>query len=340
MKILVTGGYGFIGSNFCNFWGINHAGQEDKLIVADALTYAARVGAVGVPHEFERVDLRDAMAVLRLVQKYKPDIVYHFAAESHVCRSIVGPRDFVTSNIVGTFNLLEAWRSEFGADPNRLFVHISTDEVFGELAPNEAAFTEMKAPAPRSPYAASKAASDHLVFAYQETYGLNVVVTNCSNNFGPHQHEEKLIPQTIIRFLRGEPARVFGNGLQVRDWLFVNDHCRALEALSTAGGTGRYCIGGKKELTNLQVIETIWRIMVEEGLVSGTFHVEHDRQARPTDDARYAVCTEKIEEATGWKPHPERFEENLRYTILWYARLYGKRAAGGAGDARSSAGGD
>lgn len=343
MKILVTGGSGFIGSNFIRFWFGQH--PKDTIINLDAMTYAARpahleqflheVKPIGVgEYRFERVDITNRWAVSKAMQRHKPDHVFHFAAESHVCRSILGPEAFVHTNVVGTFNLLEEFRELHKLSPEgHRFVHISTDEVFGELPLDKfdmlgeeiPLFSETTPIAPRSPYAASKASSDLLAKCYAETYGLHTIIMNCSNNFGPNQHSEKLIPRTIQLILEGKAMTVYGKGNQVRDWLWVFDNCKAIGMAFLTGKPGeRFCVGGRKELTNLEVIQAVFEAVkkyVPEAKLDLSFTTD-----RPTDDLRYAINCSKLE-STGWKASTEEFERNLERTVLWYLNNedWGKR---------------
>jgi dTDP-glucose 4,6-dehydratase len=316
---MITGGLGFIGTNLVKYWRQYH--PSDRIIVLDAETYAANqdVKALKPKVEWERVDIRYQSAVARVMREYRPDLALHLAAESHVCRSIVGPRDFVTTNVLGTFNLLEEWKQLHDSDPTKPFVHVSTDEVFGELGPEDPPFTEQSPIRARSPYAASKAASDVLALAYWETYSLPVRVTNCSNNFGPHQHGEKLIPATIDRIAAGKAPRIYGDGRQVRDWLYVWDHCRALDAVAEHGFNGeRYCVGGDCELTNLAIVRRIWDLCPAEHRKAAKLKLEYIPDARPTDDRRYAIDSSKLK-SIGWMPHGATlFENQLRTTIGWY----------------------
>lgn len=328
MAVLVTGGAGFIGSNFILNW---LAESDEPVINLDLLTYAGNpdnLAALIADHRyiFIRGDIGDAGLVENILAEHSPRAVINFAAESHVDRSIHGPDDFIQTNLVGTFRLLEATRNHWQnlnkphQDAFR-FLHVSTDEVYGSLAPEESAFTEENRYAPNSPYSASKAGSDHLVRAYHHTYGLPVLTTNCSNNYGPLQFPEKLIPLIIHNALAGKPLPIYGDGLQVRDWLFVGDHCSAIRRVLEAGVLGEvYNIGGWNEKTNLEVVHT----------VCATLDALHPRadgksfseqivfvQDRPGHDRRYAIDATKIERELGWKP-AETFETGLRKTVRWY----------------------
>lgn len=326
--VLITGAYGFIGSNLVKLWMQEH--HNDKIILLDGMTYAARPKYIKDFIEEQKkhfnpdvveaiVDIQDQLAVARIMQKYKPDIVVHLAAESHVCRSISGPKEFVHTNVVGTFNLIEEFyqlHKENLKNPSLRFIHVSTDEVFGELETNEPPFSETTNIQPRSPYAASKAASDHIVQSFFHTYGVPTIITNCSNNYGPNQHEEKLIPATIKRILEGKPAILHGNGRNVRDWLFVEEHCQALSILAEKGVPGeRYCIGGEHELQNIEVVESIYKQLGKE------VNIEFSND-RPTDDKRYAIDCEKLREL-GWAP-TIGFQTNLYSTIKYYLAEWGR----------------
>lgn len=319
-RIMITGGFGFIGTNLVKYWREKY--PADEIVVLDAITYAADPKPVRSEKDDHirecMVDIRDQAMVARALQQYVPDVLFHLAAESHVCRSIAGPKDFVTTNIVGTWNLLEEWRQLWASDPQHPFIHISTDEVFGQLQDEDQPWTENSAVTPRSPYAASKAASDLLALSYFETYAMPVIVTNCSNNFGRFQHEEKLIPASIKRMLAGKPPVIFGDGTQIRDWLFVEDHCWALDVILREGKFGeRYCIGGDQERTNMEMVQLIHQMLQDSRSVSpGVFHVEHSPNARPTDDRRYAINSDKLKRL-GWSPC-ENFEMNLARTVQWF----------------------
>ena len=328
MTILVTGGAGFIGSNF-----VHHClGQSDETLVnLDALTYAGNLGnlarwAGDARHVFVKGDIGDRALVDALLQTHQPRAVINFAAESHVDRSIHGPADFIQTNVVGTFHLLEAVRAYWmglGAAPQTdfRFLHVSTDEVYGSLAPTEAPFTETRAFEPNSPYSASKAASDHLVRAWHHTYGLPVLTTNCSNNYGPYHFPEKLIPLVIHNALAGKPLPIYGDGQQIRDWLYVSDHCSAISRVLQAGQPGQtYNIGGWNEKPNLDVVHTICQLLDQmrprsDGLSYAT-QITYVTD-RPGHDRRYAIDARKIERELGWRP-AESFETGIRKTIAWY----------------------
>lgn len=321
MKIVVTGGAGFIGSNFLNLLVPRH--PEHTFINVDALTYAANLknlaGTDTSPnYTFERVDIADFDAVNALFEKYSPDLVVHFAAESHVDRSIKGPRAFVRANVEGTFNLLEACRAHWKPGEG-LFHHVSTDEVYGSLGPT-GYFTEETRYDPSSPYSASKAASDHLVRAYARTFGLATKVTNCSNNYGPLQFPEKLIPLMISNLLERKPLPVYGKGENVRDWLYVTDHCEAIWTVIQRGKVGEtYNIGGHNEVKNIDVVHKLIHIVAEE---TGADAEELRRLItyvtdRPGHDLRYAIDASKLARELDWKPK-ESFETGLRKTVRWY----------------------
>jgi dTDP-glucose 4,6-dehydratase len=323
MNLLVTGGAGFIGSNLIHH--IIDQAQIQRLVNMDCLTYAGHLENLeGVDrhpkYAFEKTDLRDKNGVCAVVQRHAITHVLHLAAESHVDRSITGPADFIQTNIVGTFNLLEAVRAAWGNDcAGKRFHHVSTDEVFGSLGAS-GYFTETTPYAPNSPYSASKASSDFLVRSYHHTYGLPVVTTNCSNNYGPRQFPEKLIPVIIENLCRRKPVPVYGDGLNVRDWLYVRDHAEALWQVLTRGRDGEtYNIGGHNEWANIRVVELLCDLMDELSPQLGG----HSRQLiahvpdRPGHDRRYAIDAGKIEQELGWRP-AHTFASGLRETLQWY----------------------
>lgn len=324
MKILVTGGAGFIGSAVVRL----AIGRGHSVVNVDAMTYAASQENIAPVanssnYAFEHVDIRDREALDRVFSHHRPDAVMHLAAESHVDRSIDGPRDFIETNINGTFNMLEAAR-KYWIEADRpaafRFHHISTDEVFGSLPMDPAVkFTEDTAYDPRSPYSASKAASDHLVQAWHETYGLPVVLTNCSNNYGPYHFPEKLIPLIILRALGGEPLPIYGDGSNIRDWLYVEDHADALLLVAQSGTIGRsYNIGGDSERTNLELVRTLCAILDEVRPKATPYADQIVFVAdRPGHDARYAIDPTRIREELGWRPSLT-LEEGLRRTVHWY----------------------
>ena len=326
--ILVTGGAGFIGSNFVIDW---LATSGERVVNLDKLTYAGNVRNLdcltGNPrHTFVRGDIADHSLVEGILSEHKVRAVVHFAAESHVDRSIHGPGDFVDTNIVGTFRLLEATRAYWSALPPTekeafRFLHVSTDEVFGTLSAFDPPFAETNQYRPNSPYAASKAASDHLVRGHHHTYGLPVLTTNCSNNYGPWQFPEKLIPLIIANALAGKPLPIYGDGMQVRDWLYVGDHCSAIRRVLDAGRLGEvYCVGGSSEKPNIEVVKTLCAILDKERprpdgspYASLITYVKD----RPGHDRRYAIDARKISAELGWKP-AETFETGMRKTVCWY----------------------
>ncbi|MBP8263663.1 MAG: dTDP-glucose 4,6-dehydratase [Pseudomonas sp.] len=330
MKILVTGGAGFIGSAV-----VRHLLQNTphQVVNLDKLTYAGNLqslpGASEHPaYRFEQVDICDAEGVARVLAEHRPDAVMHLAAESHVDRSIDGPAAFIQTNIVGTYTLLEACRQYWlglceEARSRFRFHHISTDEVYGDLEGTTELFTEQTPYSPSSPYSASKASSDHLVRAWQRTYGLPVLITNCSNNYGPYHFPEKLIPHMILNALAGKPLPVYGDGAQIRDWLYVEDHARALVEVLTRGQPGAtYNIGGHNEKRNLQVVETLCTLLDElvtekPAGISRFAELITFVQDRPGHDRRYAIDAGKIERELGWRPQ-ETFESGLRKTVQWY----------------------
>jgi len=327
MTILVTGGAGFIGSNFVLDW---LAGSDESVVNLDALTYAGNRANLAsldgdARHIFVHGDICDRELIDRLLAQHRPRAIVHFAAESHVDRSIHGPGEFMRTNVTGTFTLLEAARGYWGAlegDEKAAFRfhHVSTDEVYGSLKPTDPPFAETNAYEPNSPYSASKAASDHLVRAWHHTYGLPVVTTNCSNNYGPYHFPEKLIPVVILKCLRGEAIPVYGKGENIRDWLYVDDHAKALVLIATKGKVGEsYNVGGRNERTNLEVVEAICDLLDELRPQAGLKRRDlitfvHDR---PGHDARYAIDATKLETELGWKAE-ENFDTGLRKTVEWY----------------------
>ena len=326
--ILITGGAGFIGSNFVIDW---LAQTDEPVVNLDKLTYAGNLqnlaGLQDDPrHVFVHGDIGDQALVASLLHQHRPRAILNFAAESHVDRSISGPDAFVETNIVGTFKLLEAARAYWQALPAAdqaafRFLHVSTDEVYGTLGPQDAAFTETTAYAPNSPYAASKAASDHLVRAYHHTYGLPVLTSNCSNNYGPYQFPEKLIPLMIVNALAGKPLPVYGDGRQIRDWLYVKDHCSAIREVLAHGRCGEtYNIGGCNEKANIDIVHLICRLLDEQRpRQDGKSYAEQITHVadRPGHDRRYAIDAGKIALELGWKPQ-ETFETGIAKTVRWY----------------------
>jgi dTDP-glucose 4,6-dehydratase len=326
--ILVTGGAGFIGSNFVLDW---FAHSDESVINLDLLTYAGNLENLasiqGDPrHQFVKGDIGDRALLAKLLTQHQPRTVINFAAESHVDRSIHGPADFIQTNIVGTFNLLESVREYWTGLPEAQkavfrFLHVSTDEVYGSLEKNDPAFSETNRYEPNSPYSASKAASDHLVRAWHHTYGLPVLTTNCSNNYGPYHFPEKLIPLCILNALAGKPLPIYGDGQQVRDWLFVKDHCSAIRRVLEAGKLGEtYNVGGWNEKANLEVVQTLCQILDElKPRADGQSYATQVTfvKDRPGHDRRYAIDATKLEKELGWKP-AETFETGIRKTVLWY----------------------
>jgi dTDP-glucose 4,6-dehydratase len=336
-RLLITGGAGFIGSNFVHYWCENY--NSDRVVVLDALTYAGNRNNLAdlegrENFRFVQGDICDRPLVETLLQEEAIDTVAHFAAESHVDRSILGPDAFIRTNVVGTFTLLESFRHHWesrrrseGESVGGLessvhrFLHVSTDEVYGSLGPDDPPFTETTPYAPNSPYSASKAGSDHLARAYYETYGVPTLITNCSNNYGPYHFPEKLIPLMCINILLGKPLPVYGDGQNIRDWLFVGDHCRALDVVIHRGEIGEtYNVGGNNEVKNIDLVHTLCELMNElapelpvrpaEGLI--TFVKD-----RPGHDRRYAIDATKIKTELGWTP-AETLEGGLRQTIEWF----------------------
>ena len=332
MSILVTGGAGFIGANFVLDWLVQ---SDETVINLDLLTYAGNRESLAsldgdARHVFVQGDIGDSALVAQLLAQHQPRALINFAAESHVDRSIHGPEDFVQTNIVGTFHLLEAVRAHWNglqgdAKQDFRFLHVSTDEVYGSLGKDDPAFTETHRYAPNSPYSASKAASDHLVRAYHHTYGLPVLTTNCSNNYGPYQFPEKLIPLMIVNALAGKPLPVYGDGQQIRDWLYVTDHCSAIRRVLEAGTVGEiYNIGGWNEKPNLDIVHTICSLLDElRPLPTSHSPLPTYRSQiayvtdRPGHDRRYAIDASKIASELGWKP-AETFETGIRKTVQWY----------------------
>lgn len=327
MKLLITGGAGFIGSAVIRHI-IRHT--ADSVVNVDKLTYAGNLESLAEVtdsdrYAFEQVDVCDRFEVERVFREHQPDAVMHLAAESHVDRSIDGPAEFIQTNIVGTYTLLEAARAYWnGLDADRRdgfrFHHISTDEVYGDLEGPEVLFTEETSYAPSSPYSASKASSDHLVRAWQRTYGLPTLITNCSNNYGPYHFPEKLIPLMILNALEGKALPVYGKGEQIRDWLYVEDHARALYKVVTEGEVGEtYNIGGHNEKQNIEVVNTICALLDE---LAPSQHSPYASLItyvadRPGHDLRYAIDADKIERELGWRPE-ETFESGIRKTVQWY----------------------
>ncbi|HMT17909.1 MAG TPA: dTDP-glucose 4,6-dehydratase [Ottowia sp.] len=326
--IFVTGGAGFIGSNFVLDW---LAGGGEPVLNLDKLTYAGNLANLAslqddARHRFVQGDIGDTALLERLLAQHRPRAVVNFAAESHVDRSIHGPGEFIQTNVVGTFRLLEATRQYWQALPATekeafRFLHVSTDEVYGTLAPDAPAFTEQHVVEPNSPYSASKAASDHLVRAWHHTYGLPVLTTNCSNNYGPYHFPEKLIPLVIVNAMAGKPLPIYGDGMQVRDWLYVGDHCSAIRRVLAAGRPGEtYNIGGWNEMPNIEIVRTVCALLDElrpradgQPYASQITHV----QDRPGHDRRYAIDARKIERELGWRP-AETFATGIRKTVQWY----------------------
>jgi dTDP-glucose 4,6-dehydratase len=344
LKILVTGGAGFIGSSL-----VRHIIKytDYSVMNVDCLTYAGNLDSLrdvkdDSRYKFHHANIRNQIDMLDVFETYQPDKVMHLAAESHVDRSIEGPADFINTNIIGTFTLLEAARNYFeglneGEKEKFRFHHISTDEVYGDLAGTADLFTEETPYMPSSPYSASKAASDHLVRAWGRTYGLPVIITNCSNNYGPYHFPEKLIPHVILNALHGKSLPIYGDGLQIRDWLYVEDHAKALLKVVSEGEIGEtYNIGGHNEKTNLEVVETICHLL-EELAPEKPNGVNNYRDLiifvrdRPGHDARYAIDASKIDRELGWVPE-ETFESGLRKTVQWYLdnREWWERVLSGA----------
>jgi dTDP-glucose 4,6-dehydratase len=326
--ILVTGGAGFIGANFVLDW---LAAGDEPVLNVDKLTYAGNLKSLeslqgDARHIFVQADIGDGQTLARLLAEHRPRAVVNFAAESHVDRSIHGPEDFIQTNVVGTFRLLEAVRGHWSALDAEAkaafrFLHVSTDEVYGSLAPQAPAFTEDHTYEPNSPYSASKAASDHLVRAWHHTYGLPVLTTNCIYNYGPLHFPEKLIPLMIVNALAGKPLPIYGDGMQVRDWLYVRDHCSAIRRVLEAGALGEtYNVGGWNEKPNVEIVNTVCALLDElrpkaDGTSYGT-QITYVKD-RPGHDRRYAIDARKLERELGWKP-AETFETGIRKTVQWY----------------------
>ncbi len=326
--ILVTGGAGFIGANFVLDW---LAAGDEPVLNVDKLTYAGNLKSLeslqgDARHVFVQADIGDGEVLARLLAEHQPRAVVNFAAESHVDRSIHGPEDFIQTNVVGTFRLLEAVRGYWSALDAEAraafrFLHVSTDEVYGSLAPAAPAFTEDHNYEPNSPYSASKAASAHLVRAWHHTYGLPVLTTNCSNNYGPLHFPEKLIPLMIVNALAGKPLPIYGDGMQVRDWLYVRDHCSAIRRVLEAGRLGEtYNVGGWNEKPNVEIVNTVCALLDElRPKADGTSYAAQITYVkdRPGHDRRYAIDARKLERELGWKP-AETFETGIRKTVQWY----------------------
>ena len=328
MTVLITGGAGFIGANFVLDW-VAHT--SEKIVNLDKLTYAGNLESLASlnnnpQHVFVQGDIGDADLLTQLLAEHQPRAVLNFAAESHVDRSIHGPGDFIETNIVGTFRLLESvrgyWQALNAEDQAKFrFLHVSTDEVYGSLSPQDPAFTEQHQYEPNSPYSASKAASDHLVRAWHHTYGLPVLTTNCSNNYGPLHFPEKLIPLMIVNALAGKPLPVYGDGMQVRDWLYVKDHCSAIRRVLEGGRLGEtYNVGGWNEKPNIEIVKTVCALLDDlrpraDGQSYAT-QISYVKD-RPGHDRRYAIDARKLEKELGWKP-AETFETGIRKTVAWY----------------------
>jgi len=328
MTVLITGGAGFIGANFVLDWV---AQTDEKIVNLDKLTYAGNLESLASlknnpQHVFVQGDIGDAALLPKLLSEHQPRAVLNFAAESHVDRSIHGPGDFIETNIVGSFRLLESVRGYWQAlsaeaQSQFRFLHVSTDEVYGSLTPQDPAFTEQHQYEPNSPYSASKAASDHLVRAWYHTYGLPVLTTNCSNNYGPLHFPEKLIPLMIVNALAGKPLPVYGDGMQVRDWLYVKDHCSAIRRVLEGGRLGEtYNVGGWNEKPNIEIVKTVCALLDElrpraDGQSYAT-QITYVKD-RPGHDRRYAIDARKLEKELGWKP-AETFETGIRKTVAWY----------------------
>ena len=328
MRLLISGGLGFIGSNFIRYWLDKY--KSDEILNVDCQTYAGDVknvaGVDEVRYFSSPTSIWDKDELIQIFYNWRPMVVVHFAAESHVDNSIHGPRVFLETNIMGTHNMLEACRAYMAAEPGRLirFHHVSTDEVFGHLGPDDAPFNENTPYAPRSPYAASKAASDHLVRAFGNTYGIPYSISNCSNNFGPRQHDEKLIPTVIRKALQGEAIPIYGNGKNIRDWIYVDDHNRAIDLIVSRKKTENetFCIGGDLEFTNIELAEMLCEILDDikpkaVGSYKDQITFVEDRKGH---DFRYAINNIKIREL-GWRPFDD-FGRNFENTVKWYIEKY------------------
>ena len=329
--VLITGGAGFIAGNLTHHWCLAH--PEDRVVVLDALTYAGNLATIQPLIDASRIrfvqgDITDRPLVDQLLAEHEISHVAHLAAESHVDRSISGPGAFLHTNVTGTFTLLEAFRAHWqqASRPDHWrFLHVSTDEVFGSLEADDPPFCETTSYDPRSPYSASKAASDHLARAWQHTYGLPVLVSNCSNNYGPYHFPEKLIPLTLVNILQGKPIPVYGDGKNVRDWLYVEDHCRALDLILAKVEPGStYCIGGRNEVANIDLVSMLCDLLDELAPLHGvSLPVSPSRELityvtdRPGHDRRYAIDASKIEAELGWRPQVS-VQEGLRRTVEWY----------------------
>lgn len=326
-KLLITGGAGFIGSNFVRYWGKKY--PDDRIIVLDALTYAGNIENLASlknkdNFKFIQGDICDRPLIDSILETEQIDTVAHFAAESHVDRSILGPDAFIKTNVVGSFTLLESFRHHWYSQKqpeNYRFLHVSTDEVYGSLNQDDPAFTETTPYAPNSPYSASKAGSDHLARAYYHTYNLPTIITNCSNNYGPYHFPEKLIPLMCINILLGKSLPVYGDGQNVRDWLYVEDHCTALDAIINKGKSGEtYNIGGNNEVKNIDLVNLLCEIMDEiapDLPVKPTKKLITFVKDRAGHDRRYAIDSSKLQNELGWQPQ-QTVESGLRYTLQWY----------------------
>jgi dTDP-glucose 4,6-dehydratase len=322
-NIVVTGGAGFIGSNFIRYL-FDQPKFSGRVVNADAFTYAGNPANlagldVGERYVLEQIDIRDSDAVTALFEKYNIDTVVHFAAESHVDRSILGPRDFITTNVMGTFNLLEAARAAWKDREDTLFHHVSTDEVYGSLG-STGAFLETTPYDPRSPYSASKASSDHLVRAYHHTYALPVTISNCSNNYGPYQFPEKLLPVMILNMLDGEPLPVYGDGSNIRDWLYVDDHASAIWAILQKAAAGEtYNVGGENEWKNIELVRNLCAVVADQTGVTPETYLDLIKFVtdRPGHDQRYAIDCSKIKAELAWTQSYD-FESGLKKTVEWY----------------------